>query len=180
MIIDSKFKLEKAMASASDPSRPAIREASVCKSPDGRIVAVATNGHILACVPVDASADECGPLSAEALKAYRKVGGTLNVSGGDYRLDNGVSMPRTSTAKQNFPQWEQITESALRRPVHVKILLDPKLLLALHEAIGRDERGRVGALVQLEISDDPNDPIVLRTNNNHEAFGLIMPGRMYT
>lgn len=169
MEINRKAMLEKVMGDGR------VEHAHVCRASDGRTVAVATNGHAMAVVPVTAEESEFGPLSCEALKAARKLGlppdnAKLSLNG-SYELSNGSTLPRTPASEWGFPDWEFITRGCEETPRNFSVSLNAKLLLDLAQALGSS------GLVRLNFSADPLLAVTVEVPNDHEARGIIMPAR---
>jgi DNA polymerase III sliding clamp (beta) subunit (PCNA family) len=149
---------------------------------DGVGQVITTNGHALACIPVELEeGDVAGHISAEGLKQARKVDkrathASLHLNG-NLKLDNGVEMPR-STLKggHEFPNWRQVLPS--NDGYTVSFALNAKLLYELAQSMGAEG-------VVLSFKAD-RAPILVRptslANNGHpacpEAKGVIMPLRI--
>jgi hypothetical protein len=176
MQIESNYKLEKAVATT-DRCRPSIENVLICK--DGKHpVAVATNGRIMAVVPVEIDDDrELGLVSPEALKRARKAGVSLRcpptiILNGDARFLDGSSLPRPDQADcGQYPKWEQIAKMEDERKPAFTVSLDPKLLLDLAEAVGWEK----GHAVTLAVSDSVSAIVV--TTAHSKGRGYLMPRR---
>ena len=180
MKIDKKYKLEKA-ASKDRPKINSIRiEAdNVNTSNDGK--AIATDGSMLAVVPVDLyGADFSGPdsegqanLSVDTLKAARRLAGgaksgppieiTLN---GNAHLSDGSNHPY---AGNEYPNWKCLVPGEIGK--EFVISLSAKKLFALSEAIGSPDH------VTLSFNSAGEVIHVKGNAQSGEAFGLLMPRR---
>ena len=132
---------------------------------------VATDGHILAAIPVEATSEEQGYVPVKALKTARKkvpkkakeVEINLN---GTVSLPTGESWPRP-THSGTFPQWRAVLPDP-GRPGILKISLDIDLLEKLANALGNNH-------VTLELDPmNANGPIRV-TPYAGEGSGAIMP-----
>ena len=158
---------------------------------------VATNGHILAVVPVVRDeADTDGPVPAEAFKAARKHpapgGAAVVIANGDVRVPfAGLSLTRPEAG--TFPDWQRVVPT---RAVVFSVGIDARLLLALAQAVGADRGGK--ASVRLDfVTDLPTDGSGERPERASAtdairvtptgavvdgeasaAFGLLMPCRV--
>lgn len=159
--------LERPYLDATDPENP---------------VAVATNGRLMAVIPVKADATESGYLSIAALKQARKSkakDGGVSITFGANRahvLENGMQLPREDVEGSQFPLWRNCVPAS-DRPITLRLSLNPSTLLALAEAIGSGEG------VTLEIHDEKSPVIVrplaakARESLIRGAFGVFMPAR---
>lgn len=167
MEIDRKYKLEKAVSK--DPNRITLKNIHV-----SRRHARATNGSILAIVPIESSKnDTSGWLTPDALKLGRKA--TPN-SFGNVRIElngaqvftDGTSIPRPTEEKP--PNIFRLLLDAHRNR-KVKFGINASYLKDLADAIGTEE-------VVLEFSK-PDKAILVRPQSGKDgAVGLIMPVRI--
>jgi hypothetical protein len=133
---------------------------------------IATDGHAMAVIPVQATVEEGGYIPVPALKAARKVKGkgdgilTLN---GAASLPTGESWPRED-ASLRYPAWRQVLPGA-DRDGSVKICLNADLLHRLAEALGSD------AITLELIPAQPLAPIRV-TVAGSQNVGVIMPIRV--
>ena len=146
---------------------------------------VATDGHILAYVPVVHDADQPGHIPLDAFKQARKDKCfDMAINNGEVIAGLGHPFPREDLGK--FPNWEQVAEIPLEvasRDDCMVIGLDAKLLYTLTQALSTKTTGQ-----------DANFKVRLRFNKRgkHEraihveslttqpdgAYGLIMPVRL--
>lgn len=166
MQIDKKYRLEKAVST--DPSREHLQNVWVTKHH-----AFATNGHILAAVPVSMeNGDTAGLISVDALKLARKSSkgmDTIRIGlNGAQILSDGTSMKRPDSCKP--PRILGILRSAHRcRTFRVGINSD--YLKELSAAIGSDE-------LILELGK-PDEAILIRPLHHEDGVrALIMPIRI--
>ncbi len=145
---------------------------------------VATNGHILAYVPVehDSSEDDVEPghVPLDAIKHARKTR-QLDVS----TLENGswvvagVQFPREDLGK--FPDYEQIVKTPCEladKDDSITVNLDAKLLYELAQAIGTNSKQPIVRLTFQKNGHgiDTKSPIHVKASSAPEgAYGLIMP-----
>lgn len=176
MKIHKDCKIE--LATSKDASRHVITEPylDMVQSP----VMVATNGAMLAVVPVETDIeDKTGFVTAEALKAERKakLGMLCN---GELKITNGPAFFRPDNGK--FPNWRTILP-AEDREVVFKVGINVKMLWELCQAIGCET-------AQLEFGDTLNGIVVKPTSvhspyypskpcANDKAYGVIMPTRLF-
>jgi DNA polymerase III sliding clamp (beta) subunit (PCNA family) len=167
MQIDKKYKLEKCVSE--DPSRANLQNVFI----SGRH-AYATNGHILAVVPVTSEkGDTPGWLTPDALKLARKEAkgsDTITISlNGQLILPGGMSLPRPN-GEEKPPRFFRVLRQALSNR-KIRIGLNASYLKELSEAIGSEE-------VVLEI-DRPDSSILVRPIRNSEGvLGILMPVRL--
>lgn len=184
MKISKLAKLER--AASIDNTRTAIENILITKDGNKPPVAVATDGRIMAIVPVhpdegaESLADhEFGLISPAALTHGRRLAKEsgmveMNPNGSIAFLD-GSSLPRpTQENAGTFPQWQVVRDSALEPKTVFKVALSPALLLDLVTAMGTD-----GTSVTLDFSG-PESPIRVRITNDPAAFGILMPMRIAT
>lgn len=177
MKIHKDCKIE--LAASRDQTRYSITEPylDMTKEP----VMVATNGAIMAVVPVETEeGDASGFVTGEALKAERKAklgmlcNGELKVAGGPTfsRPDNGA-----------FPNWRTVLPDKDREVVF-QVGINVKMLWELCQAIGCET-------AQLEFANSEDGIIVKPTSVNSrntmhtsklaanpDAYGVIMPTRL--
>lgn len=145
MIIHKDVKIE--LAASSDQTRAAICEPYFSIDAEtGKASLVATDGRMMAIIPVEHSAehDVAGYVPADALKASRKLANKKNPLSqiklnGTAALDNGAQYPRhgNTGAKvpYNYPNWKQVVPAA-DRPVAFKVRLNAEMLYRLAQSIG--------------------------------------------
>ena len=181
MKIKKSYKLEEACST--DANRVGICEPWIESNGEcAKLVigigprAIATDGKILAVVPVELQHEDSGNrIAIKALKESRKAGGS-KCEHAFVGLGNAASI---STGGAHYPVTQHAPPSMagivpeMGRPDGVKIRLDASLLLRLAKALGsQNDR------VLLEISGE-SDVVIVRPmgENCDEAFGLIMPVR---
>jgi hypothetical protein len=182
MKIKKAYKLEEACST--DPSRFGIAEPWIDASGtvasyigESGPMAIATDGRMLAIVPVELGEQDKGNrIAIKALKESRKAGGskceTAYVTIGETAsvATGGASYPVTEYTP---PKLDCIIPKQ-DRPCVAKISLDASLLLRLAKALG----GNLDR-VSIEISDSKS-PIIVRPCGNHKndggkGYGLLMP-----
>ncbi|HUT79519.1 MAG TPA: hypothetical protein VM285_17615 [Polyangia bacterium] len=158
---------------------------------------VATNGRLLAVVPVTADeGDIPGTIPAEAVREACKARSAANPeaqvdANGSVRVttkparvtDSGRAVPagpvaefeREDSADVAFPQWRRVVPDSDSTPTY-RVALSARYLLALARAIGTDD---AEGAVELEFRE-PTGAIVVRPTPQGEgravgAFGVLMP-----
>jgi hypothetical protein len=141
MKVHKNAKIE--AACSTDATRPALSEPYLDLT-NGKPVLVATNGRILASIPVEVSEhDVTGYVCAEALKIARKAAKSSQpaevgcVAG--LALADGRPLPRNGqAAAQNYPaNWRQVVPADFKAPIAV-IRLDARELWQLAQAMGTE------------------------------------------
>ncbi len=167
MTIDKKYKLEKIVSR--DPSREHLQNIWITKHH-----AFATNGMILAAIPITADKDDTsGWLSGDALKLARKQSSTDDIwieLNGVQKLPAGTTLLRPDDSIK-FPRVAPIL---LRSYRHRKsqVALNARLLKDLSDALGTEE-------IVLEIGKSSDEAVLVRSmSKGNDARGLIMPIRM--
>jgi hypothetical protein len=133
---------------------------------------IATDGHVMAIVPVQATVEEGGYVPVPALKAARKVKGKgdgILALNGTASLPTGESWPRED-ASLRYPAWRQVLPGA-DRDGSIKISLNADLLHRLAGALGSE------AVVLELIPAEPLAPIRVTVADSPNV-GVIMPIRV--
>jgi len=181
MKIPKKCKLNRA-AGKPNESRFSMENVLLDVDAKGRGRLIATNGRVLAVVPVDEVGDDTGgmvPATAIA-EAVKGSGEFVNVEANGcvrYPVKGGtmeVERPSESDSGE-FPKWKQVVPKG--EVVH-RLALNPQLLLDVAAAIGSGES------VVLEYREE-GGPLVVRpgkslhdaepTMDDWERFGVLMP-----
>lgn len=163
MQIDKKFRIEKAVST--DANRECLQNIWT-----SRRHAFATDGKILAAIPVTSQRDDApGWLTPEALKlARRAFKGTDSIVitlNGRMVLPGGVTLPRPEG--QRFPRVYQLFRRALADK-RSRIALNASQLKDLADALGNEE-------IVLEFGENDKAVLVRPINESSAAVGLIMP-----
>jgi DNA polymerase III sliding clamp (beta) subunit (PCNA family) len=167
MEISKKYNLEKAIST--DPHRTQLHNIFITQRH-----AIATNGHILAIVPVKSEdTDTPGTLSVDALKLGRKVMPksfddiqiTLD---GKLVLQDGTELPRPEGEKP--PRLYGILRDAHKNR-KVRFGINVGLLKDLCDAIGTSE-------IILELNEPEKSILVRPLKDSNGETGLIMPMRI--
>ena len=167
MHIAHKYKIEKCVSS--DPNRTTMTNIFVTKRH-----AMATNGHILAIVPVAFdSGDTEGWLTPAALTQTRKMTpkslGDLAISlNGEQVLSDGTKIIRPN--EEQPPKFAPLVEKA-RKDRKFKIGLNATLLKSLADALGSDE-------LILNFGSPEAAVMVTTLQPETETMGLLMPLRI--
>ena len=167
MQIDKKYRIEHCVSK--DSTREQMNNIFVNKTH-----AMATNGHILARVPIELEkGDTEGCLSPEALKLARKVtpknlGFAQIVLNGSQVMPDGTAMTRPTATPP--PQTEKIVNEA-DAGKKFTVALDASYLKDIADALGSD---------RLVMSfGTPTSAILIRPFEGDEgALGLLMPIRI--
>lgn len=144
---------------------------------------VATNGHILAVVPVVSDPEDVsGWIPAEAFKAVRKQ--SVHCAR-EIKANGNISVPQSGQTfarpvmpdGAQFPDWQRIAKGVDmdRKP---DIALSAELLLKLAQAISEDPKHGV-SLTFARLEDggiDPCAPVLVRATGG--AYGVLMPMRL--
>ena len=173
MIIEKKYKLQK--VAGKEESRLSIFHPHLDLTEKDAPVAVATNGRIMAMVPVTVNGDDtAGVIPNEALVAYQKdkkstwgivLNGSAKVVGSD------GSTKEWKRPDTKFPDWRHVMAKG-KSEDGVTITFSPALLLELARAMGVE--GNDG--LTLKIRGDKDE---IRATNG-EAVGMIMPMELPT
>lgn len=182
MKLPKNCKIESAVSK--DKTRHSITEPYLDIRESGSRM-VATDGKILAVVPVETTPDDIsGYVSAEALKASRKgrqVESVIRCNGALETWD-GASYPRPDLG--TYPKVDQVIPK--NEPTHIKkrvaVKLDSTLLSKLASAIGTE--GVVMEMLWDSQDETVSDPIIVKPASTNgcrpaspEAFGVLMPMR---
>lgn len=145
---------------------------------DGKRI-VASNGHILAVVPVEVEeGDTSGPIPAAAFKAARKAAGShidpSMKANGAVILQDGSTLPRPSADDIGpFPNWQTIMDRF--KPSGISVTFNAELLLDLARAI--TTKGRYGRVITLHLAAEEPGKSAMKIEGANGAFGLLMPCR---
>ena len=153
------------------PNRTALQNVYLDRE-ESQAKLIATDGRILAIVPVEAKEGESGFISPEALKAARKLKGDVEVAcNGHLALLDGMQFPKPDVSGV-FPQWRKVLPQAQGETL--RIGLNPSLLLRLSEAIGAET---VELTIDLSNPDGAIHVAVGKTasDENRDNAGVIMP-----
>ena len=164
MQIDKCYKIEKAVSTGS--SRESLHNVFVSKRH-----ALATDGRILAIVPVSTDGeDEPGWMSPDALKHARKVSGkgldSIRIGlNGTRILPDGTTMQRPE--KNSPPRVFRLLRRAYK-PRSFTIGINASYLKNLADSLGSEEI--------ILSCNTPNEAVLVRPlKSNPGAVGLIMP-----
>lgn len=167
MQIDRKYKIEKCVSA--DPSRETLLNIYVSKKH-----AVATNGHVLAMVPIEKEkGDTDGWITPDTLKLARKVTpkalGTVHIGlNGAQVLPDGTTIPRPTEATP--PDATNIIKAA-KEDRKFTVGINASYLQSISEALGTDE-------LVLSFST-PNSAILVKPlRDDSESLALLMPVRV--
>lgn len=152
---------------------------------------VATNGHILAAVPVTLEpGDAPGYVTTEAIKAARtaarknrKPEPVIHANGA-LAIADGPTYPRPAVDDVGrFPDWRAVYPRALQDDGPPDIMIDADLLATLAAALDSGKGRRVALRFSRRTDDEGRETIdpsaVIRvTGTDPDAIGLIMPCRL--
>jgi hypothetical protein len=170
MKIAKEYKIESACAK-NNSGRYSIENPFLDRSESGDVM-IATDGRILAIVPVECTPeDDQGPVPRECLKDARKFGVNCN---GVAAVPGGASYPRPDAT---FPDWRAVMPDFKGKKT-VRLGIDAALLKRLADAIGTEK-------VNLEFPVDESsdcviEPLTVRPAgfSDKAAHGVIMPCRV--
>lgn len=195
MKIDKKYKLE--AAASKDSMRLALNHIAIARSVDDKTdVAVATDGKMLAVVPIEMEEGDSsgGLISKEALKRARQfqknppqcsgprrrhgrrvsagdpIPGSLKMTAASVEFPDRATLPRDRNAR--YPKWQDVMPKP-DSPITFEVGLNPFLLQRLAQALGRDEKN--GAVI-LRFKT-ANEPILVEVENQ-PAIGVLMPVKL--
>lgn len=146
---------------------------------------IATDGHILAAVPVQVEAGELANsvlIGTDAIKSIRaiakrtKYDPDLSFPEGKVVIQNHTERAEHAQVEGDFPQWEKVVPEVTGPPT---ISFDVNLLVRLADAIRSNQSNRPGTKhVSLWIRST-SDPIVVKSTaaEDSEAIGVLMPVR---
>lgn len=163
---------------STDATRCAINNVHLDTKDEGAPKLIATNGRMLACVPVEIEAhDVAGAISPEAIKASRKLARKGNEAtieaNGALALANGQSFRRPNKPDDvdfhAYPNWRQIM---IEPGTAFKVSLDAELLLKLAKALSAN-----GETIVTLSFDAPCSPIHVK-GGILNGVGILMPCRM--
>jgi len=192
MKLSKKYKIEE--AASKDSSRPSINHIEITTHND-KPVAVATDGRMLAIVPVEmAEDDKPGMITVEALKRSRKfqkrvasrrsfryrrnepdqiIPEDIKLSETDVVFPDRASLPRPAIGETRpYPDWTKVVPDG-KEHTTFKIGLNPSLLYKLAKAMGAGDGG-VSILCK-----SPDEPMIVRAERDPDALGILMPMRIH-
>jgi DNA polymerase III sliding clamp (beta) subunit (PCNA family) len=180
MKIHAKIKIEAACEDEKG-TRDVLKNPYLEVHRDGeRANLVATNGKILAVIPVEPEpGDTSGHVPVDALKTARKgAKGDVSIGcNGAVTLPGGVTMLRPDEGE--YPEWRQVLPDQ-NRELKIRIGLNISLLKDLADAMGTE-----GLILEIA---DADQPVTVRPTGtgdygnsnrpaNPDAYGVIMPMR---
>lgn len=140
---------------------------------------IATDGHILACIPAEVAADDHSALialdvmkSLRAIKKQQKHGEPQVTTNGKITVESLNTRSEFPLAEGSFPNYEAV-KPKMEGPHTIGI--DAALLLRLAQALSGDNTSKQ-ARVKLWIKD-ANSAIGVQVNDAG-AWGAIMPVRL--
>lgn len=174
MRIQSKYQIEQ--ATTSDHTRFILTNVFVHESK-----AIATDGRILASVPVEHEESEAGKMiRAQDFKTIRKHQKNAAKVAGEHIIemngaikaegDNGAKI-EFSAPEGNFPNYKGVIPQGEPK---FKIGLDVQLLVRLVKAIGADGNEKGKSFVELEFFVE-NEAFIVRNHKDKAAYGVQMP-----
>lgn len=172
MKIDPSYIIE--TCASKDETRPTYCHAYYDPS-KARIVA--TDGHRLACVPVQVDpGDTAGYVTADALKAARKVSkrtnGTAEITANGSLYTGAATFPRPAD-EGRFPPVDSVIPDYRDGSKHTaSITFNAELLAGICKAIGAGNRA---VTITFRV-DDRLQPIVVQAGDDN-AIGVLMPMR---
>ena len=155
----------------------------------GRIVLVATNGHMLAAVSISFADGDIAraPLEliipdtaiAGALKASRIAKNSpvelVSVDGKDWRLDaNGGAVFHFQPVDAHYPDWRRVIPPIPKPAECGPAQLDPRYVSAFGDAAA--DLGEKPSFVRIH-AQDPNQAALVRIEDREDFIGVVMPVR---
>ena len=143
---------------------------------------MATDGHILAIVPVEVDAtDHSGLLSVDSMKQIR----AMQRRSKSIPVNIAVNGKATATGKSEtsefelvtgqFPNVDAVIPTGKKYEGPATVCFNVDSLVRLAKALGADEAHQ-GTIVQLWIKD-ASSPVLVKTSENPEAIGVLTPCR---
>lgn len=182
MKFDKKYKIHS--AAAREATRYTLNGVMFEKDDNGARL-VATNGRILAVVPVEDEGDTPGMVSTDTLKEATK-GRTNSRTEAVLRLpdeERALVQTKSGTIEQERPDHVRMPDyrsivRGLKTDTGLQVTLSAEHLLALIEALGArsNELSGITLTFQRKGTDlDDSAPVHVRALGDDEAFGIIMP-----
>jgi DNA polymerase III sliding clamp (beta) subunit (PCNA family) len=143
---------------------------------------LATDGHILAIVPTEvADTDHSGLIAVDSFKQIRAMQKRATIPVNIAVNGKAVATGRGETAEYElvsgtFPNADAVIPKGEKYEGAPTIELNVDLLMRLAKALGADEAHQ-GAVVKLWIKDG-NSVVLVKTDENPDAIGVIMPVRV--
>ena len=163
LTIEKKYKIEKACErSKTNAMKRAISLVLITDT-----VAVATNGRILAVVPVERT---------RPFEDMLVSGDTIAAA----RLGHAVVTAQNESSPADFPKWEKVLDSAELVPNRCTVTFSLKLLASLANAIGATDQVTFAIDIEGErngfgLSYGEITEAILVTSRDSEGRGLLMP-----
>ena len=185
MKIKSMYRIEEAAAEKKS-NRYVIKAVHVAKV-DGSAKAIATNGRILAMVPVELEdgdkeqvnvSQEAFKLAREASKKFKNSLANIQLNGSaTVHLEHG----ERSFSYEDFGQYPNFAQ-VLPKPAErsVTVTLDVKLLERLWKALGGNDKTASGVVMKIGLDcrgqAELTRPVEISVPHG-EGYGIIMPMR---
>jgi len=184
MKLNKRCKIES--ATSKDKNRHNITEPYLEVRPDGQSRLMATDGRMLAVLPVETSEDDVsGYVSADALKASRK-GRTMESvirCNGSLEVWHGATFPRPDPG--TYPNVDVVMpkNEATHGKRKIRLSLNAALLARLADAMGTE--GVTLEFLADESDGSVSDPLMVTPRSTDDrkcamddALGVIMPMRL--
>lgn len=156
LTIDKKYKLEK----ATERTRKNSVKRTISSVLITEKLAVATNGRILAVVPIERT-QPCDDMLVS--------GDTIAAA----RLGYTVANSPDDCDPCDFPKWEKVMDAAELVPNRCKVTFSLKLLASLANAIGATDQ--VTFAIDIDSEKSQITEAILVTSRDSEGRGLLMP-----
>jgi len=176
MIIDNKYKIEE--AASRDPRRFTLQGVHVAMV-NGSAKAVATDGRILAMVPVATTEEDTLGVTARAETFKRARKAFKKMTCAEVKL-NGKATVRESDGEVsfdyvegNYPNFSQVLPKPAEKAL--KLSFDPNNLLRLWKALGGDDKKAQGVTLTIGHDGstvDAHRPVEVTVDG--EGYGLLM------
>lgn len=168
------------LAASKEATRYAIQGVQVEPIGDGRGMAVATDGRILAAAPIEYGEADTQATCVVPLAAFA----TMEKERSNGMHLNGKATVRTSTGEQSFnllevrfPAWREVMPSVSEQARGFKVCFDADKLKQLADALTTKKGQRIVELTIIpgKNGEPSNMPIVVHVPGQDGRIGLIMP-----
>jgi len=183
MKIDNMYKIEE--AASEDTRREAINSVHVAKV-DGSAKAVATDGRIMALVPVELEEGDSENVSVrpDAFTVARKEAKSRKNLLSMIKLNGSATVKLEDGERSfayvdvNYPNFHQVIPQPAEKTV--RVALDVKLLTRLWKALGGDAAKTAGVVLTVGLDRDGKAdicrPVEVKLQHG-EGYGIIMQMR---
>jgi DNA polymerase III sliding clamp (beta) subunit (PCNA family) len=180
MTIDKKYKIEE--ATSNDPNREVLHAVHI-KTINGSAKAIATDGRMLAMVPVEMAEGDSDGVNVRneafkvARKAFKRLPSAHLKLDGKAMVDELGSERAFSYVDGTFPDVEAVMPHPTDESIEVTF--DANLLIKLWKALGGEADKRQGVTIKIGCKDkeaDQHRPIEVSVRGT-DGYGLLMQMR---